>query len=116
MFEDFGLRAAQSTDIEAPTLFDLFSSRWSQFGDQRYADQHIGHRRTALPCSTRVLKPEVRGQYPASSCIRRVGFRLRVSADCTHVGFGNAIGIVAGSSPIVQNICLESGGASHIAV
>jgi outer membrane receptor protein involved in Fe transport len=115
MFQDFGLRAAQSRDIRAPTLFDLFQQPLttnSGINDTLTSTSGIVN---TVQSGNPSLKPEV-----ADNTIAGFVFTpgwipgLRVSADYFHVGFDNAIGIVAGSSPIVQNICLESASASPL--
>jgi outer membrane receptor protein involved in Fe transport len=115
MFEDFGLRAALSRDIRAPTLFDLFQQPLTTNSGISDTLTSMSGIVNTVQSGNPALKPEVAENSMAGFVFAPgwlPGFRF--SADYFHIGFDNAIGIVAGSSPIVQNICLESGGASPL--
>lgn len=115
MFEDFGLRAALSRDIRAPTLFDLFQQPLTTNSGINDTLTSTSGTVNTVRSGNPSLKPEVAENRTAGFVFTPdwlPGFR--VSADYFHVGLDNAIGTVEGSTPIVQNICLESGGTSPL--
>jgi iron complex outermembrane receptor protein len=115
VIDELDLRASRSRDIRAPTLYDLF---------QRPLTTNSGLNDTLTSSSGTVntvqvgntaLKPEVANNTSAGFVYTPswlAGFRL--SADYFHVGLDNAIAVIQGSTPTVQNACLASGGTSPL--
>jgi len=113
LLDDLHLRAIQSRDIRAPTMFDLYQ------GSQVTI---VGHQ-DLLTSSGGSVNLQAQGNPNLVAEVSRnnmVGFtyqpswlrRFSASADYYHISISNAIGLVSGASPDVENNCNESGGTS----
>jgi iron complex outermembrane receptor protein len=112
---DLHMRGSASQDIRAPTLYDRF---------QQPLTTNSGLNDTLTSSSGTVnttqlgnpdLKPEVARNMSAGFVYRPswlAGFRM--SADYFHLGLDNAIAVIFGSAPVVQNACLASSGTSPL--
>jgi iron complex outermembrane receptor protein len=113
MLDDLHLRAMQSQDIRAPTIFDLY---------QGLQVTIVGHQ-DLLTSSGGSVNLEARGNpglVPEVSRNTILGFtylpgwlpHLSMSLDYYHISISRAIGLVSGTAPDVENNCNVSGGTS----
>jgi len=108
------LRAANSIDIRAPTLADLFAPAGQ--GIQSFSDTlHTGvtGQNFAVSRSNPNLTPEVARTYTAGVTLTPMA-NLSLSADYYTINLKNAISGVNGGSNTVLRICEDSGGASPL--
>ncbi|HVV28422.1 MAG TPA: TonB-dependent receptor [Rhizomicrobium sp.] len=111
--DDLRLRAMQSRDIRAPTMFDLY---------QGLQVTIVGHQ-DLLTSSGGSVNLQAQGNpdlVPEVSRNTVLGFtwqpawlhRFSLLLDYYHIAISHAIGLVSGTSPDVENNCNASGGAS----
>ncbi len=109
------LRGSYSRDIRAPTLFDLFQGPLtSSSGIVDFLTNTSGSVNTTQ-AGNPALKPEVAHNATAGFVYSPAWLPdLSLSVDYFHIAIDNAIGAVNGGNPIVQNLCLASGGTSPL--
>ncbi len=111
--DDLTLRGAQSRDIRAPTLNNMFapiSANISAFSD--YLTGVIGNLMLENK-GNRDLTPEV-AQTTTGGAVYRPGWLpgFSISADWYEIIIRNAISSVNGGTPSAENLCIASRGAS----
>jgi iron complex outermembrane recepter protein len=113
--DDVRARGSYSRDIRAPTLFDLFQGPLtSSSGIIDFLTNTSGSVNTTQ-AGNPALKPEVAHNATAGIVYTPSWLRnLSLSVDYFHIAIDNAIGTVNGGNPIVQNLCLASGGSSPL--
>jgi len=113
LLDDLHLRAMQSQDIRAPTIFDLY---------QGLQVTIVGHQ-DLLTSSGGSVNLEARGNpnlVPEVSRNTILGFtylpgwlpHFSLSLDYYHISISHAIGLVSATAPDVENNCNASGGTS----
>ena len=107
------LRGSYSRDIRAPTLFDLFQGPLtSSSGISDSLTNSSGNVNTTQ-AGNPDLKPEV-AHNGTAGLVYTPSDDFSLSVDYFHIDIANAIGAVNGGNPIIQNLCLASGGTSPL--
>jgi iron complex outermembrane receptor protein len=115
VYDDLKIRATRSRDFRAPTLWDLFQQQ--SITSKGYVDALTGQNASAafITGGNPKLKPEVANNITAGM-VYTPGWlsNFSTSVDFFQIVIANGLGLVDGSSPSVQNICNNSGGASPL--
>jgi iron complex outermembrane recepter protein len=112
--DDLRFRGTTSTDIRAPTLYDLYSP--IQQNTAGFTDIHTGNMTAIARTQTQgnsKLVPEVARTYTAGF-VYTPSFipGLILSLDYYRINLKNALGNISGSSTTIQNLCEVSNGTS----
>ncbi|MDB5735392.1 MAG: TonB-dependent receptor [Alphaproteobacteria bacterium] len=113
LLDDLHLRAMQSQDIRAPTLFDLYQgSQVTIVGHQDLLTNSGGSVNVEVHGNPSLV-PEVSRNSMAGFTYRPSWLRrFSLSLDYYRISIMHAIGLVSGVSPDVENNCNASGGTS----
>jgi iron complex outermembrane recepter protein len=107
------LRATQSRDIAAPSLFDLFSGQQAAVGTN--TDRHTGltSLSTITTAGNSALKPEEADTFVAGIVVNpSFAKRLTVSIDAYRIAINDAIGTTTAQDEL--NDCETSGGTAPV--
>lgn len=115
IWDDLRFRGARSSDIRAPTLYDLFQSQsatisgLSDFltGSSGELLNNTGGNLNLVP---EVARNTTAGLAYAPDWLSN----FTASVDYYHIAINNAVAVVVGSAPQTQQICIASGGASPL--
>ncbi|HWU56864.1 MAG TPA: TonB-dependent receptor, partial [Rhizomicrobium sp.] len=111
--DDLKLRATRSRDIRAPTLWDLFQGPVTTTSGVSDSLTGVSGSANTQMVGNPALKPEIADNTTAGLVYQPAQLRyLRLTADYFHVAIAREIAGVNGSSPVVQSLCLVSGGTS----
>ena len=115
VIDDVRLRGSFSRDIRAPTLFDLFQGALTSSSGISDPLTNMSGNVNTTQAGNPALKPEVAHSGTAGFVYTPSWWQdFTLSVDYFHIAIDNAIGAVNGSNPVIQNLCLASGGASPL--
>lgn len=113
LLDDLRLRAMQSRDIRAPTLFDLYQGTQVTIVGHQDLLTNSGGSVNLLAQGNPNLVPEVSRNSMAGFVYQPSWLpRFSLSIDYYHISISNAIGTVSGASADVEKLCNDSGGTS----
>jgi outer membrane receptor protein involved in Fe transport len=113
LFDDLRLRAMQSRDIRAPTLFDLYQGTQLTIVGHQDLLTNSGGSVNLMAQGNPGLVPEV-SRNSTAGFVYQPGWlpRFSLSVDYYHLSIANAIATVSGASADVETLCNGSGGTS----
>jgi iron complex outermembrane receptor protein len=113
LLDDLHLRAMQSRDIRAPTLFDLYQGPQITIVGHQDLLTNSGGSVNLMAQGNSNLVPEV-SRTSMAGFVYQPGWlpRFSLSVDYYHISISNAIATVSGASADVENLCNGSGGIS----
>ena len=113
LFDDLRLRAMQSRDIRAPTLFDLYQGTQLTIVGHQDLLTNSGGSVNLMAQGNPNLVPEV-SRNNTAGFVYQPGWlpRFSLSLDYYHLSISNAIATVSGASADVEKLCNDSGGTS----
>jgi len=113
VIDDVRLRGSYSRDIRAPTLFDLFQGPLTSSSGISDPLTNTSGSVNTTQAGNPNLKPEV-AHSATAGFVFTPWEDFSLSVDYFHIAIDNAISTVTGSNPIIQNLCLASGGTSPL--
>ena len=107
------LRATRSRDFRAPTLWDLYQAQIISASGVTDPLTNVAAQLNTVAGGNPNLRPEIGKNLTAGVVFSPHFIRnFSVSVDYYNVKINNAIGAVSGLNPLIQSICLGSGGSS----
>jgi iron complex outermembrane receptor protein len=111
--DDVRLRATQSRDIRAPTLWDLFQGPVTTTSGVSDSLTGVSGSANTQFVGNPALKPEVADNTTAGLVYQPARLpNLRLTADYFHITIAREIANVSGAGYITQSLCLNSDGSS----
>lgn len=107
------LRGTRSRDFRAPTLWDLYQAQIISASGVTDPLTNVAAQLNTVAGGNPNLQPEIGKNLTAGVVYNPTFMRnFSISVDYYNVKVSNAIGAVNGLNPLIQSLCLNSGGSS----